>query len=204
VEDSRTEVTDRSVAAEGFDFAVQDVFDAVVGTWVGELDEVGLTVDVDWDGAAIEAVLSHYEEPIVTGTGDPLPGGLPVMDCGPVYEVGFTLGVDGDPWLGAEGGARILVRSPTSLGIQIEVDESEVAGTIEPPEWDNPQFWDRTSLSAVFERREADVSLQLLWWAINDDPASSVGPGTGNVGTGTVEPSGITSPIGRAELTRVP
>lgn len=214
VEDSRVTVTDPTVPAEGFDFSASDVIAPVEGIWRGEgVLEGGSLVTVEttvaWEGGLIEAVLTHYEE----GSGEIEALGAPdtaMSDCPPVYELGFALDVAAPPWLTVSGTARLAASVDLGMSIPIEVDESDVTGDLEPPEWDNPQYWDRTSLSAVFQQYGGASSLDLQWWAINDDPAQSTGdptttPNGGQVSTSYAEPSGTASPIAfLQDLTRLP
>ncbi|MEQ1568798.1 MAG: hypothetical protein ABMA64_24385 [Myxococcota bacterium] len=187
VEDSVVQVVDPAVPADGFGFAAAEVLDSVAGTWhgVGVLEdgtELVADVVVAWDGQPIDAITSHLDP------GDGLGEG-PVFDCAPTYDIGFTLDLGASPLLEAAGGARVSVTELSGVELPVQVDVSEVGGALEPPEWDHPEYWDRTALSMVLSQRE-DTALDLQWWAINDDPEQ-----TGTGGTVTVEPAGMNEPI---------
>jgi hypothetical protein len=193
-------VTDLATPADGFDFAVADVLAEVEGTWEGSADLQGggpavVDLGVAWDGGLVEAVLSHLEDDGQDGT---FGVGAPAGDCSPVYELGLALDLAASPYLDAGGGARVAADGHR-LDVAVQVDAGDVGGTLEPPAWDHPEFWDRTALSMVFAASDGAATLGLDWWAINDDPLQTTGtattPGGGTVHTGVVEPSGQNSPI---------
>lgn len=204
VEDSRVVVLDPTVPADGFSMTASEVIARVEGIWRGEGEIEGSPATVDttvaWDGGQIEAILAHYDEGV---PGEEMGAPTAVFDCPPTYEIGFLLAVDALPFLAVEGTSRISVAEGLGLSIPIEVDESAVEGDLQPPVWENPQYWDRTSLSALFQQYESEgalsSSLDLQWWAINDDPVQSMNQVTtangGQISTGTIEPEGMTSPI---------
>lgn len=208
VEDSRTTVLDPTVAADGFDFTAAEAIAPLEGVWSADATLAGdgggdaaVTASVAWDGGVIEAVLSHLEERDDGAMGVGAPTGAPGETCPPAYSVGFTLDVGAAPILAVGGAAEVALRNDGYAEVPIEVDVSEVQGDLQPPVWDNPELWDRTALSAVFQRApgEETASLSLTWWAINDDPVQSsnttVTANGGTVMTGVVEPSGTSAPI---------
>lgn len=200
-EDSRVVVVDPTVPADGFDFAAQDVIDALVGTWEGSGDLKGggpATVDLAVAQVGpIEAVLSHLEDEGSSEGGGAL--GAPSASCAPFYDLGVTLSLSADPYLFADGGAILTAGGPDSLFVYVEVDRGDVTGTLQPPDFTSPEFWDRESLAIGFNVDPTSAWLDLTWWAINDDATDGTAQpttGTGTVSTGTVEPSGATAPIG--------
>ena len=208
VEDSRIAVVDPTVPADGMDFAAADALDAVEGTWEaqGVLQGDGGgpgTVDatVTWDGGEIDAVFSHLVGNLDDGVGmGALGAPMPTGDlCDPVYELGLQLDVVADPYLEASGAGRVLVGSTLALDLPVQIAEEDVAGTLTPPAWDHPEFWDRTVVQADFQYTADYTALNLDWFAINDDPDQSGGTvtttGGGQAGTGSVEPAGTNSPI---------
>lgn len=207
VEDSRVAVEDLAVAPAGFTVALADLLAPIEGDWVGSTDLEGggpadFAVAVAWDGGLVEAVLSHVEE----GTGMEM--GAPFGNCGPRYDLGLTLDVVATPYLDFGGAGHTSMFEDGALSLAVDIAEGETGGTLLPPEWENPQYWDRTLLSAEFQRGfDASTGMNLMWMAVNDDPASGGGnttttTGGGQVGTGWVEPSGMVAMIGYVTLAR--
>jgi hypothetical protein len=158
---------------------------------------------VAWDGGVVEAVLSHSEESTT------LAMGAPFGNCGPRYELGFALDVVASPYLDFAGAGQTSMLEDGGSTFAVQIGEGETGGTLVPPVWDSPQYWDRTVLSAEFQFSAYDgaAGLNLMWMAINDDPASGGGnttttPGGGQVATGYVEPSGTNSQIAYVVLSR--
>jgi hypothetical protein len=206
VEDARIAVDDLSVAPDGMSFPASEALAAVEGTWEGQGELQGdggglATVDatVAWDGGEVDAVFQHLDGDLDQGQGALGAPASPEM-CDPVYEIGFDLDVVAGEILSAAGSARVQVGSALAVDLPVQVDQSEVGGTLQPPDWDHPEYWDRTVVSADFQHwTEGTTALNLDWFAINDDPAGGTGTATtgngGTVGTGWVEPSGQNSPI---------
>lgn len=209
VEESREAVSDPSVAATGFDFAANEVLAAMEGDWEGTADLDGdatddtIQVTVAWDEGPIDAVLWHLEP---SDSGTTLALGVPSPACRPTYEIGFRLDVASAPWLDVGGDLTLEAAQASGQYLQLEVDAGNLGGKLAPPAWGQPDLWDRTSLSAVFQELEGAARLDLVWWAINDDPKSSASPdgtqSTATASSGTVQPSGKTEPLASVMLTR--
>ncbi|MEQ1501814.1 MAG: hypothetical protein ABMB14_06265 [Myxococcota bacterium] len=117
-----------------------------------------------------------------------------------MYELGLSLSLAADPFLFGAGGSTLASTGPSRSSVAVEVPSDDVTGTLEPPEWPSPELWDREGLSMSFTVEGELGSLDLAWWAANDDAdgarAAGTGTGTGTASTGTAEPSGMWESIG--------
>jgi hypothetical protein len=208
VEDGRVVVTDLDVPAEGFAFAPSIVAERVLGAWTGAADldgtgDVAVSVDVTLAGDVV-AVSSHLEGGSDDTNTDAL--GAPSQSCPMAYEFELALAIDASPVLLADVPAPWTVAASEGPdGFAGSVPAEEVDGTLRPPEWPEPDLWDREALSASFAATPssgggpAEATLFLEWSAFNDDAAAAAGTATS---TGVAEPSGISEAIASVPLTR--
>lgn len=194
VEDSRDDVTDLGTPAGGLDFSAQDALDVMIGTWQGSGDladtSTPVTATLARTSAPVQIVTTHLEEG--TTQCEACEGG-PAMVCGNFYEIPVRLDVTAGTALSVGGDALVQARAAGQFDARFELDASEVGGTVTPPAWENPEFWDRTVLSTGFSAwGDGTNQLDATWWAINDDPVQDVDTADGTV---TVEPSGQSAPL---------
>ena len=167
-------VADTSAPMEGFTFSVDDLTEAMLGSWEGDLAIVDAS---DSDDAELvfatpgEIQAWYYAD----GSAD---GG----DCAPAYmvELAVTLDYDGDE-LDEETFAAVQIVAETLDGVSFEgsIDTASLAGTASPNTFDPSDYEEAwLSISATFA--DGGWSGTLDWGAMTEETGDTGDTGGGD------------------------
>ncbi len=203
-ETGRTTITDASVAADGFDYAPQDVITNFAhgwgGTWaVYSGGSTAASASLTWTDGAISAATYAMSGGGDSGT---MGSGAGSADCPPRYEIIVAYTVNTDDGLLAEAGETTLVASAVdAASFHVSIPLAQVAGTTSPADW-NPADWASNTLALDGSGDPSSLMISATWQA----SSTAAGPvedsgGSSGTDTGTVSPSGITAGLGSMTLT---
>jgi hypothetical protein len=206
VEDRRVEVTDLSVPADGFTVAPQAVVDLLAGDYEG----TGPLADGAGDLSVAVTVALAPDVPVVAVYGHVEGGGgvelgAPDVACGDRYLLTFdTLVTDAVHGLSAAARTEVDAVGADQASLSALTPLAEVGGDLAPREI-VPEEWDRVDLTADLWAGPDGHALSLGWSASREVDAGAASPAvdTGDVSTGTVEPSGMFEALAAIPLHRL-
>ncbi|GEM_PF-4549037 len=130
-------VTDTSAVMDGFTFTVDDVAEAMLGDWIGELNVIE-------SGDAEDATLT-FGEPAAIQAWYYSDGSADGGDCTPAYmvELAVTLdtddeALDGDTW----SPVQIVADSLDGVSFEADLAMADIAGTAAPSSFDAEDYED--------------------------------------------------------------